>query len=144
MESIPGTIEVNNRYVQFIPDSDQEKKEVLTLLSNINIFPVFKWDIKQLREVHFRRYNLRKTSLEFFLLDQTNYLLNFEKKIMTRVYQAILSLKPPRIRYADIRSCLFVCLFVVYLIRYCLTPQVSKQTACHLWPHGQMGAPGDL
>ena len=113
MESIPGTVEVTNQYVQFVPDVDQEKKEVLNSLSNINIFPVFKWDIKKLREVHFRRYNLRKTSLEFFLLDQTNYLLNFEKKVMTRVYQAIMSLKPPKIRYADVRYVVVVVVVVV-------------------------------
>ena len=41
----------------------------------------FKWSLSQLREIHFRRYNLRRSALEMFLVDQTNYFLNFEKKV---------------------------------------------------------------
>ena len=41
----------------------------------------FKYSIAQLREIHFRRYNLRRSALEFFLVDQTNYFLNFTKKV---------------------------------------------------------------
>ena len=31
----------------------------------------------QIRELHLRRYNLRRTALEFFLVDQTNMFINF-------------------------------------------------------------------
>ena len=41
----------------------------------------FKWALSQLRELHFRRYNLRRSALELFLIDQTNYFLNFQKKV---------------------------------------------------------------
>ena len=41
----------------------------------------FKWSLPQLREIHFRRYNLRRSALEFFLIDQSNYFLNFKKKV---------------------------------------------------------------
>lgn len=37
--------------------------------------------LAHLREIHFRRYNLRRSALEFFLTNQTNYFLNFEKKV---------------------------------------------------------------
>lgn len=43
----------------------------------------FQWDLSQLREVHLRRYNLRRSALEFFLLNQTNYFINFTKQVIT-------------------------------------------------------------
>jgi hypothetical protein len=39
------------------------------------------WALSRLREVHLRRYNLRRSALEFFLTDQTNYFLNFSTKV---------------------------------------------------------------
>ena len=44
----------------------------------------FKWALSRLREIHFRRYNLRRSALEIFLIDQTNYFINFADKV--RVY----------------------------------------------------------
>ena len=37
----------------------------------------FKIRLDQLREVHSRRYSMQRTALELFLVDQTNYFLNF-------------------------------------------------------------------
>lgn len=42
----------------------------------------FKWPLSQIREVHLRRYNLRRSALEIFLIDQTNYFLNFQKEVL--------------------------------------------------------------
>ena len=43
------------------------------------------WDFKialnELREVHLRTFNHRRSALEFFLLDQTNYFINFTKEV---------------------------------------------------------------
>lgn len=41
----------------------------------------FKWPLSQIREIHLRRYNLRRSALEVFLIDQTNYFLNFKKEV---------------------------------------------------------------
>jgi len=41
-----------------------------------------KCPLDELREIHFRRYNLRRSALEFFLLHQTNYFLNFQQKVV--------------------------------------------------------------
>jgi len=35
----------------------------------------------KLRDVYLRRYNLRRSALEFFLMDQSNYFLNFTTKV---------------------------------------------------------------
>lgn len=42
----------------------------------------FKFALSQLQEVHLRRYNLRRSALEFFLTDHTNYFLNFTTKVV--------------------------------------------------------------
>lgn len=43
----------------------------------------FKRPLSHLREVHLRRYNLRRSALEFFFIDQGNYFVNFKKKVRT-------------------------------------------------------------
>lgn len=41
----------------------------------------------KLRDVYLRRYNLRRSALEFFLMDQSNYFLNFTTKVKhTQIY----------------------------------------------------------
>ena len=54
-------------------------KWVLSLPSGIGFD--FKRPLSQLREVHLRRYNLRRSALELFFIDQSHYFLNFKKKV---------------------------------------------------------------
>lgn len=42
----------------------------------------FKRPLSHLREVHLRRYNLRRSALELFFIDQAHYFINFKKKVM--------------------------------------------------------------
>lgn len=42
----------------------------------------FKRPLSHLREVHLRRYNLRRSALELFFIDQANYFFNFKKKVV--------------------------------------------------------------
>ena len=39
--------------------------------------------LADLREIHSRRYNMSRTALEIFLVDQTNYFLNFQTRKVT-------------------------------------------------------------
>ncbi|XP_061165431.1 neurobeachin-like protein 1 isoform X2 [Saccostrea echinata] len=64
----------------------------------------FKWSLSLLREIHFRRYNLRRSAIELFMVDQTNFFLNFEPRKRNKVYSKILSLKPPNLIYTVSRS----------------------------------------
>ena len=79
-----------------------------------------------LREIHLRRYNLRRSALEIFLIDQTNYFLNFSitvnpilpthhtgihRKLSSaskndlpfqsrnEIYKKVIALKPPALVY---------------------------------------------
>ncbi|XP_063708929.1 neurobeachin-like protein 1 [Culicoides brevitarsis] len=64
----------------------------------------FRFFIQQIREVHLRKFNLRRSALEIFLVDQTNYFLNFTTKVRNKIYSKILSLQPPNILYGSGRS----------------------------------------
>ncbi|KAJ3438800.1 beige/beach-related [Anaeramoeba flamelloides] len=53
------------------------------------------WELKDLIELHRRRYHLRPSGLEFFLIDKTNFFINFDQKNDTnKAYWRIISLKP--------------------------------------------------
>ncbi|XP_054270115.1 neurobeachin-like protein 1 [Macrosteles quadrilineatus] len=64
----------------------------------------FKWPLPSLREIYLRRYNLRRSALEIFLIDQTNYFLNFTTKTRNRVVSRLLGLRPPNLAYNSSRS----------------------------------------
>ncbi|KAM4626241.1 neurobeachin-like protein 1 [Discoglossus pictus] len=88
MEVIPGRLEVTTKHIYFY-DGSTEKEEGVGF--------DFKWLLSQIREIHLRRYNLRRSALEIFLIDQTNYFLNFKKEVRNKVYSRILSLRLPNI-----------------------------------------------
>ncbi|XP_077997957.1 neurobeachin-like protein 1 isoform X2 [Glandiceps talaboti] len=96
MEVITGKLEVTNSYLYFI-DGSPDKEE--------GGGQDFKWALSQLREVHLRRYNLRRTAIEMFLIDQTNYFINFNsKKVRNKVYGRITGLRPPNLYYYGAKS----------------------------------------
>ncbi|KAL4217498.1 Neurobeachin-like protein 1 [Mactra antiquata] len=94
VEVIKGRLEVTTTHVYFFDCSSTTEEGGED----------FKWGLQQLREIHFRRYNLRRSALELFLIDQTNYFLNFQKKVRNKVYSRILGLRPPNLIYYGSRS----------------------------------------
>uniref|UniRef100_A0A3Q3QH30 Neurobeachin-like protein 2 n=1 Tax=Monopterus albus TaxID=43700 RepID=A0A3Q3QH30_MONAL len=85
VDIVPGRLELTTQHIYFY-DSSQEKEE--------GVGHDFKWPLSQIREVHLRRYNLRRSALEIFLIDQTNYFLNFKKEARNKVYSRMLLLRP--------------------------------------------------
>ncbi|XP_075685908.1 neurobeachin-like protein 1 isoform X3 [Rhinoderma darwinii] len=88
MDVISGRLEVTTQHIYFY-DGSTEKEE--------GVGYDFKWLLSQIREIHLRRYNLRRSALEIFLIDQTNYFLNFKKEVRNKVYSRILSLRLPNL-----------------------------------------------
>ncbi|KAM4698293.1 neurobeachin-like protein 1 [Rhinophrynus dorsalis] len=88
MDVIAGRLEVTTQHIYFY-DGSTEKEEGVGF--------DFKWLLSHIREIHLRRYNLRRSALEIFLIDQTNYFLNFKKEVRNKVYRRILSLHLPNI-----------------------------------------------
>ncbi|NXO23623.1 NBEL2 protein, partial [Cisticola juncidis] len=95
---VPGRLEVTTQHVYFY-DGSSEKEE-----TEGGIGYDFKRPLSHLREVHLRRYNLRRSALELFFIDQANYFLNFRKKVRNKVYSCILGLRPPNQTYLGSRS----------------------------------------
>lgn len=76
--------------------------------------------LAQLREVYLRRFNLRRSALELFFVDQANYFLNFPSRpggprpqpgsapphtqLRNQVYKWLLRLRPPTHGYLSSRS----------------------------------------
>ncbi|KAL9909105.1 neurobeachin-like protein 1 isoform 2-T2 [Glossina fuscipes fuscipes] len=95
MTKVKGRIEVNQTLFTFIdlsPPADDGSKHD------------FRFSINKIREVHLRKYNLRRSALEIFLIDQTSYFLNFTTKTRNKIFSKILSLQPPNILYGSGRS----------------------------------------
>ncbi|XP_072180695.1 neurobeachin-like protein 1 [Diadema setosum] len=96
VDVIPGKLEVTTTHVYFY-DTSPEKEEVFG--------QDFKWSLSHLREVHLRRYNLRRSAIEVFFINQTNYFINFsDRKIRNKAYSRILGLRPPNLYYTGAKS----------------------------------------
>uniref|UniRef100_A0A8C5LHT8 Neurobeachin like 1 n=1 Tax=Jaculus jaculus TaxID=51337 RepID=A0A8C5LHT8_JACJA len=86
IDVIPGRLEVTTQHIYFY-DNSIEKEDGIGF--------DFKWPHSQIREIHLRRYNLRRSALEIFHIDQSNYFLNFRKEVRNKVYSRLLSLHSP-------------------------------------------------
>nr|XP_046254941.1 neurobeachin-like protein 2 isoform X3 [Scatophagus argus] len=98
MAVVPGRLEVTTHHLYFY-DGSSDKEE-----TEEGIGFDFKRPLSQLREVHLRRYNLRRSALELFFIDQAHYFINFRKKVRNKVYSRILGLRPPNLFYFGSRS----------------------------------------
>ncbi|XP_054992464.1 neurobeachin-like protein 2 isoform X1 [Sorex araneus] len=120
---VPGLLEVTTQHVCFY-DGSAERVE-----TEEGIGHDFRRPLAQLREVHLRRFNLRRSALELFFIDQANYFLNFPCKasgatasspsqgprspprpaaphtqVRNQVYSWLLRLRPPAQGYLSCRS----------------------------------------
>ena len=73
LEEIKGRLEVTTTAIYFVDHTTNREGSTDTY--------DLKWNLSEIREIHFRRYNLRRSALEFFLVDQTNYFFNFQKEV---------------------------------------------------------------
>ncbi|EDO33951.1 predicted protein [Nematostella vectensis] len=97
MDVMPGKLKVSTTHVYFTANRSSDAWDLTTVYE-------FTWALAELREVHLRRHNLRRSALEFFLVDQTNYFINCSKKARNTVYKKIMSLRPPNLYYMGARS----------------------------------------
>ena len=105
MSVIKGKFELTTSYVYFFDTSPYNKGDDNSASGDDGERKDFRWSLSQLREMHLRRFNLRRSGIEFFLLDQTNYFLNFpSNRKRNKVYSKIVSLKLPNMIYSSSRS----------------------------------------
>jgi hypothetical protein len=96
MSVVKGKLEVTTKRAYFFDTTtyreDVERRD-------------FRFALNRLREVHLRRFNLRRSALEFFLTDWNNYLLNFPtKRVRNRIYSKLMALRLPSVVYSSGRS----------------------------------------
>ncbi|XP_065051660.1 neurobeachin-like protein 2 [Rhopilema esculentum] len=96
MDVVPGRIELSLTHISFFDES------------NDSVFGSacdFWFQLEKLQEMHMRRYNLRKTGLEFFLIDRSSYLINFaSNKERDNFFKKTTSVRPPNLYYSGIKS----------------------------------------
>uniref|UniRef100_A0A8C4R671 Uncharacterized protein n=1 Tax=Eptatretus burgeri TaxID=7764 RepID=A0A8C4R671_EPTBU len=92
---VPGRLEVTTQHLYFYDLSSDKGEETGY---------DFKIPLWQLREIHLRWYNLRRSALELFFINNRNYFLNFNKEVRSRVYNRIVGLGPPNLAYLDMRT----------------------------------------
>ena len=96
MSVVRGKFELTTSYVYFFDSSPYREGEDRH---------DFRWGLHQLREAHLRRFNLRRSGIEFFLIDQTNYFLNFpDNRKRNKVYTRLIGLRLPNLVYSSSRS----------------------------------------
>ena len=96
MSVVRGKFELTTSYVYFFDSTPYREGEDRH---------DFRWGLHQLREAHLRRFNLRRSGIEFFLIDQTNYFLNFpDNRKRNKVYTRLIALKLPNLVYSSSRS----------------------------------------
>ena len=115
---VPGHLEITTQRLHFIEDIDSSELvdiETSTLspslspfLSNNSSTPEIVKELKislsELKEIHLRRYLLRPSALEIFLVNRSNYFFNFTKKERTKVYNKIIAQNPPNLSYFESAS----------------------------------------
>ena len=77
MDIVQGHIELTPTHLCFYDDQ----------YSAVDSIYDFKFALEELSEVYSRRYNLRKTAMEFFLLDRSSYLVNFYTIVVSISYK---------------------------------------------------------
>ena len=77
MDVVPGRIELTVTHVFFYDEQENYSDASYD----------FKFALEDLREIYSRRYNLRKTAMEFFLLDRSSYFVNFpSEKVCNTIF----------------------------------------------------------
>ncbi|KAJ1569840.1 Neurobeachin-like protein 1 [Nowakowskiella sp. JEL0078] len=101
MTAIKGWIEITTSAICFFIDmramvselSETEQNTVALVESEV--LRDRRWPLRNLREIYQRRYMLRNSAIEIFLMDQTNFFFNFPtQKDKARVFSKIVRLRP--------------------------------------------------
>ncbi|KAJ3389835.1 Neurobeachin-like protein 1 [Lobulomyces angularis] len=113
MSVIKGRLELTTKHLTFHPDInattnaliESEKRLVIHLVQKEFECKVLKWPVDSIKEVQLRRYKLRRSALELFLIEKTNFFFNFANAITrSRFINRLNSLKPANLIYPESRN----------------------------------------
>ena len=93
LKNTPGKFEITTKCIYF-----KEKED----LDTPNHLPKeIKIPLDLIKEVHLRRFLLRKSAIEIFLTNRSNYFINFNKRDQSKVYSKIIALNPINLTYFE-------------------------------------------
>eukprot|EP00794_Sanderia_malayensis_P017323 gene17323-19056_t len=96
MDLVPGNLELTSSHVSFY---DEANDSLFGAASD------FRFPLDELIEMHMRRYNLRKSGLEFFLGDSLTFFINFaNEQERNKFFKKTTSQRPVNLRYTGIKS----------------------------------------
>ncbi|KAG8363377.1 hypothetical protein BUALT_Bualt19G0016000 [Buddleja alternifolia] len=94
LKVLSGTFQITTRRINFIVDHMDSGSKSGNVLPEKDR----SWMISSLREVYSRRYLLRRSALELFLIDRSNYFFDFVSNEGRRnAYRAIVQARPPNL-----------------------------------------------
>jgi hypothetical protein len=96
MKATPGRLEITTTHIYFWETMEARPKDELHRAPKDR-----KWRLDQIREIHIRRYLLRRSAIEFFLVTQTTAFFNFDPKERSKVYSKICDLNLPNLCFSD-------------------------------------------
>ncbi|GMJ01400.1 Beach-Domain Homolog C2 [Hibiscus trionum] len=98
---IQGTFQVTTKKINFIVDKTENNTKTDGLEGNSEVRNDKKdhsWLITSLHQMHSRRYLLRRSALELFMVDRSNFFFDFGSSEGRRnAYQAIVQARPPHL-----------------------------------------------
>ncbi|KAJ3036784.1 Neurobeachin-like protein 1 [Rhizophlyctis rosea] len=119
MTAVKGRLEITTHHISFIADvrattadlAAAEREATLTLLADNDVLlRERRWPLSQIRECYLRRYMLRKSALEIFFINRTNYLFNFPgggkaaERDRNKFMSKIIGARPPNLISADMKG----------------------------------------
>ncbi|KAJ4848486.1 BEACH domain-containing protein C2 [Turnera subulata] len=92
---IRGTFQVTTRRIKFIVDNSENNADASELGDHEKDY---NWLMSSLHQIYSRRYLLRRSALELFMVDRSNYFFDFGSSEGRRdAYRAIVQLRPPHL-----------------------------------------------
>jgi neurobeachin-like protein 1/2 len=110
MKLIPGRLEITTTHIYFHEERIQPTNDTSSMTGvsgsvgvdeSLKAPKEIKIPIDQIVEIHRRRYLLRRSALEIFLQDRSNYFINCKKRDRNKVFSKILSINPPNLTYFE-------------------------------------------
>ncbi|KAI9091275.1 hypothetical protein DFS34DRAFT_328787 [Phlyctochytrium arcticum] len=119
MTAVKGRLELTPTHLTFTADikattanlAEADREAVMVLLvDNDALLKERRWALQDLYDCYLRRYMLRKSAVELFFTDKTNYLFNFlgpskvANKERLRFVKYLINCKPSQLNAVDLRS----------------------------------------
>ncbi|XP_062222527.1 BEACH domain-containing protein C2-like isoform X2 [Phragmites australis] len=100
LKVVRGTFQVTSKRINFIVDEHMSNNYMDDVASTSGQYDQQdkdrSWFISLLHKIYSRRYLLRQSALELFMVDRSNFLFDFEDiEARTHAYRAIVHTKPP-------------------------------------------------